>query len=128
MDAILSLLLPAVVPAGIDFLKSIVYKITGISGAEPKTVDDAIRMKQAEVEKLRALAELDKPWGEVSRWVADLRASWRYICASIIILVSMFSVIAFPDRVDVNEILLNLAGSVFSFMFGDRVYFHLKSK
>ena len=37
---------------------------------------------KAEAEKLQALAALDSPTGEPSKWIVDLRASFRYIIIS----------------------------------------------
>jgi hypothetical protein len=87
---------------------------------------------EAEAKKLAALAALDRPVGNISNWVADLRASFRYLAAGIIIIATIVAIFAqgagLPIDVTLLDALLQLSGSVFSFIFGDRLYFHLKQK
>jgi hypothetical protein len=119
-------------PVAADAIRAIVNKFTNGAGAKPANIQEAIALKEAETKQLLALAELDKPAGDISRWVADLRASFRYVAAGCII-ISTFGLIGLealqaadvPD--DVMATMLEMAGSVFSFMFGDRVYSHLKA-
>lgn len=135
MAPLLALLLPALLPVAADALKGIFgglsRLIVGETGTKPQNVDEYVKMQQADIERMKALAELDKPAANISTWVADLRASFRYIGAGIIILCGAFVVIydaMAPGQV--SEIGYNtittLMGSVFSFMFGDRVYLGLK--
>lgn len=120
----LELLLPALMPAIGDGVKSLIHKFTG-SDASPKTVDEAIKLRDADIRRLETLARLDAPGGNMSRWVQDLRGSSRYLLAFAIIgygIVVQFT--DAPPAVVANAQLL--MGSVFSFMFGDRMYLHLK--
>lgn len=121
---LLSLLIPAILPALADGLKGLFQRLFG--GTKPVTVDDQIKLMQAEVEKLKALAELDKPSSEVSRWVADLRGAFRYLAAGAIILTTVITLFVPGVNPDFINLMLQLTASVFSFMFGDRVYLHLK--
>lgn len=134
---LLALLLPALVPilAPVfgDAVRSVVGWVTGDSPAAPKTVDEQVKLMAAENERLKALAELDKPSENISRWVADLRGSFRYLSAGIIILGSMpllymiFTKAAQPDDVVfIKWYMENLLGPVFSFMFGARVQMSLR--
>jgi len=124
----LALLLPALLPVFSDGVRSLIAKITGIGGAEPKTVDDAIRLTDSQTRRLTALASLDNPAGEISKWVANFRAMHRYVLADLI-LVGTFVYIFLPSpKMEVANFLLNLSASVFSFFFGDRVYLHLKER
>ena len=77
---------------------------------------------RAENERLKALAELDRPSEKISPWVADLRASFRYVAGGLII-VSAVSTLFFNADLLVQDAVWNLAGSVFAFLFGDRMYF-----
>lgn len=122
---LLSMLASAVFPAGVDLITGVVNKVFKIKASAPKSVDEEIRLMTAEVEKVRALAELDKPAGEISRWVADLRASIRYILALIIFGLTGLSIFVNVDP-SLKEALLNLSGIVFGFFFGDRVYINLR--
>lgn len=138
MPALLTLVLPALLPALADGFKGLFGKFFG--SAEPVNVDDKIKLMGAEVSKLQALAALDAPAANVSPWVSNLRASFRYIAAGLIISFTMLFVLLYfwfcytdPKNpalalvMSVLEILLQMAGSVFSFMFGDRLYFNLKA-
>ena len=129
----LSFLLPALLPPVVDGIRSVVARFTGIGAAEPKTPEQLIAVMEAETERLRVIAELDRPAGEISKWVCNLRSSFRYIMAGVIIL-STFTLFGldsarvFAVRSEIMTSLLHLMASVFSFLFGDRVYLHLKGK
>ena len=126
--SIFALILPALIPVFTDGVRTIIAKITGIGGAEPKTVDDAIRLTDSQTKRLQALAALDNPAGEVSRWVANFRAMHRYVLADMI-LIATFIYIFLPSKdLTIANFLLNLSASVFGFFFGDRVYLHLKER
>jgi hypothetical protein len=132
MPALLALLLPAFLPVVADGLRGIFSWFTGGTGAKPQNVEEAIKLMEAEAKKLAALAELDRPTGNISTWVADLRASFRYLAAGIIIVATIVAVFAqgagLPIDVTVLDTLLQLSGSVFSFIFGDRLYLSLRNK
>jgi hypothetical protein len=78
------------------------------------------------------VAELDKPAANISDWVADLRASFRYLAAGIILVTTMvMSTVTIAGLVPYSaalDTLLDMSGSVFAFMFGDRVYMSLKKR
>jgi len=125
------MVLPALVPAVADGLKGLMRKWSGGDPSEPQNAEERISLIRAETERLRALAELDRPAGEVSRWVADLRASFRYLLAGLIIAGAMAAGLygAAADaglRSAVLMAFMEMAGSAFSFVFGDRMYRHLK--
>ncbi len=123
---IIGILLPALLPAFSDGLKGLFQRLFG--GTKPITVDDQVKLMQAETEKLRVIADLDRQQTEVSRWVADLRGSFRYIAAGLIIVSTIITLFTPGVNSQFVEIMLQLTASVFSFMFGDRVYIHLKQK
>jgi hypothetical protein len=125
MASILSLVIPALIPALADGIRGVFGKLTGGAGAKPQNVEEQIKMMAAENERLKALAELDKPAENISPWVADLRASFRYIAGGLIILGAVSTLYA-PVAQDVQEAVWNLAGSVFAFLFGDRMYLKFK--
>ena len=125
---ILALILPALVPVFTDGIRSVIAKITGIGGGEPKTVDEAIRLTDSKTNRLKALATLDNPAGEVSRWVANFRAMHRYVLADMILIATFIYVFLPTKNMDIANFLLNLSASVFGFFFGDRVYLHLKER
>jgi hypothetical protein len=129
--ALLPLLLPAIVPAVIGGVGQIINKLTGVKGAEPKNVDEAIRLMEADIKRLQVIAQLDTPSGNISKWVADLRASFRYLLAgffvfatAIVLIASVYTQVSDP----LVDNLLQIDGSIFSFFFGDRLYFHYQKK
>jgi hypothetical protein len=134
-SALLSLVLPAFLPAVSDGFRALT---TGIAqkffgGTKPIAVDDQVKLMTAESEKMKALAELDRPIGNPSQWVVDLRASFRYIAAGLIIVgtgcMAGYVVVTgdmTAGSAGVINVCLELCSSVFSFMFGDRVYLNLK--
>ncbi len=125
------MILPALVPAAADGLKGLFRKLTGGDPAEPQNVQEQIALLEAGTARLRAMAELDRPHGELSRWVADLRASFRYVLSALIILAAValgaYVAAVMPElRKVVFLAFLEMAGGAFSFVFGDRMYRHLK--
>jgi len=127
MTGILSLVVPALIPAVADGLRGLFSRLTGGAGAKPQNVEEQIKLMTAENERLKAVAELDRPAENISPWVADLRASFRYIAGCLIILAAISSLYI---RVDLflQDAVWNLAGSVFAFLFGDRMYIKFVKK
>jgi len=133
MGSILALILPALLPAAIDAVK-------GVFGAASRkwiglSVDDQIKLEQAAIERLKALASVDQPGGTPSTWVVNLRASFRYIaaCLSILSGIGLGYVGLFSPAItsaEMTGVILPLAtdliGIPFSFIFGERLYFGMK--
>jgi hypothetical protein len=137
MAPLLALLLPALLPAGVDIFKglfgAVSRLITGETGAKPQNVEEAVKLMEADTARLKALADLDKPAATVSKWVSDLRASFRYIAAGLIILSGVLVVVidvAVPGQIDAvaYDTMTQLMGSVFAFLFGDRLNLSLRRK
>jgi len=130
LAAIIATVIPAFFPVVIDGVKMGLSRLFGYSVSEPKSFADSLEMEKLSIEKIKALAILDRPAGEVSRWVADLRGSMRYLATAAIILATLiynFLDIHFsnPDgMVYMNQ----LCGSALFFLFGDRLYTGLKNK
>lgn len=134
---LISLILPALLPAVTDGLKGLAQKLFG--GTKPISVGEQVQLMQAEVSKLQALAQLDAPSGNISQWVADLRASFRYLAAATIITGTLFFVLlyfwfnysdpqnpALDNLIPVIDVFSQMSASVFAFMFGDRMYLSLR--
>lgn len=119
-----------VIPAVIDFFKGAGSAISRKWFGE--SVDDQIKIQNADIEKLKALAQLDNPYGTPSQWVIDLRASFRYIGAAASMLIGgacIYAGVAVPEASqDVLEIGFTLVGAPFGFIFGERLYLGLKGK
>lgn len=124
--ALETILATTLLPAGIDLIKSLFggigRKIGGVS------VDDQIKLEESGVNRLKAVAELDNPYGVPSQWVVDLRASFRYVAAGALILAGM-GIAAYGASLKDATIFaagLETAGSPFFFIFGERMWVGLK--
>ena len=128
--ALVALIVPALLPGVIDGIKMVISRLTGIDMAAPKSVAEVIQLKQADTERLKALADLDRPVGNISPWVADLRASFRYVCVGVILL-AYVATLFLPDSW-INSVtradIAFLARECIFFIIGDRVYTNLKNK
>jgi hypothetical protein len=120
---ILETIIGALVPVGVEGIKQLISNFSG--GVKPTTIAEQIQLNNADIERLKALAELDKPVGQPSQWVVDLRASSRYIGALITIAVGLSTLyIEMPQQVQV--IGLEAANIAFGFLFGTRVMANFK--
>lgn len=123
-----SIIAGAVVPAIVDFFKgaggAIGRKFFGMS------VDDQIKLQMADVERLKALAELDNPYGTPRQWVVDMRGAFRYVSAGAIILIGSGTLYygVHQASAEIMEIGYTLVGLPFSFIFGERLVLGLKGK
>ena len=132
--ALLPTLLSAIVPVATDGIRGIFNWITGGAGAQPANVDEAVKLMEAETRKLEAVAKLDTPVGDISPWVADLRASFRYLGASVVILLApIFAVWVLyaptPERLQLFEFfMLQVLGPIWGFLYGQRLSISLRKK
>jgi hypothetical protein len=124
--ALETILASVVLPPLIDLVKggagALSRKFVGIS------VEDEIKLKNSDVDKLKALAQLDNPNGTPSQWVVDVRAIYRYAAATLVIIVGC--AIAYMGVQTTNKELitsgLELIGTPFGFIFGERLWLGLK--
>jgi hypothetical protein len=123
---ILSLLFPAIVPALTDGVRGIFAKFTGGAGGTPQNVNERIQLMEAETKRLQALAEIDKPAGEPSRWVTDVRAVFRYAAIMIIWIATIVAVFDPNVPEGITLMLLDLSGACMSFVIGERMYLSIK--
>ena len=127
MTSLLSLILPALVPAVADGARGLIAKFTGGAGGQPQNIKERIELMKAESEKLQALAALDTPTGEPSKWIINLRASFRYIIISSIMIFT--GIIVFNSDIvgtTVVAIFLDMTGACMSFVIGERMYLAIK--
>jgi hypothetical protein len=120
---ILETIIGALVPVGIDGIKSLIGMFTG--GVKPLNVDDQIKLDQNEIAKLEAIAKLDNPYGQPSQWVIDLRASSRYLGALFVIAVGI-GTLFLPVEPEIQRIGIEAANIAFGFLFGTRIMANLK--
>lgn len=118
----LEIILPAVLPAAIDGLKSLFSGIGRRVGGV--SVEDQLKLQDGDLKKLDALSRLDEVKGTPSQWVVDLRASFRYIAAGASILGGF---IGLANGLEA-EIAGQFISAPFAFIFGERLYFGLTGR
>lgn len=114
IETLLSALLPVAVEGG----KQAITKWMG--GIKPTTIDDQIKLEQSEIERIKALAQLDSPIGTPSQWVIDLRASARYVGALALIACGI-ATLYIPLDENIRTLALEAANIAFGFLFGSRI-------
>ena len=123
LGPLITALLSALVPVGVEGAKQVINKMVG--GPKPTTIDEQIKLEQADVAKLEALAKLDNPHGTPSQWVIDLRASARYLAAWAVI-VGGGAVLFTPADIQVKALAVEAISVAFGFLFGTRIVANLK--
>ena len=120
-------IVPMLIPALSDGLRGVFAKITGGAGGSPQNVNERIQLMDADTNRLKALAEIDKPDGQTSQWVTDFRAMFRYSAIMLIWAVTAIAIFtpAVPQLLTIS--LLDLSGASMSFIIGERMYFNLRS-
>lgn len=108
----------SLVPIGIEGLKKLIDKKVGVAAT---SVAEQVQLEQVEIDKLKAVAELDKPWGEPSQWVVDLRASSRYVGALVVIIGGMAVFYTPKMPAEALAFAADAVGVVFGFLFGTRL-------
>jgi len=126
MGSLISLILPALVPAFTDGVRGIFAKLTGGAGGQPQNMQERISLIQAETERLKALAQLDTPNGEPSKWIIDLRACYRYIIVSFILIATIAVIYSPSVPTAVVSVFLDMTGACMSFIIGERMYLAIK--
>jgi len=120
---IIESIIGALVPVGVEGIKQLIANWT--NGGKPVSIDDQIKLDQAEIARIEALAKLDNPGGTPSQWVIDLRASSRYLGALIVIVVGL-STLYFSTTESIQRIGIEAANIAFGFLFGARIMANLK--
>lgn len=106
--SIIAAFAPVVVSAG----QAAVQRWIAPERVKAMTVAEAVQLEQAEIDRLRVIAELDKPSENVSWWVADVRALMRPAVCVIVSLAWAY------DPANTGTALA--AQSVWFYLFGER--------
>jgi len=126
MSALLTVLLPALLPAAADGVRGIFARLTGGKGAQPQNIGEVIQLMQAETERLKTLAQLDTVTGEIHKWVADLRALQRPAISTLIIVAYMMAIANKGVSQETLDAIGSYAQMVTFYLFGDRAYNYMK--
>lgn len=122
LAAIIHFVIPAAVPVAAHVIQRVTDHLTG--GAEPQSVAETVQLMQARTAQMQVLASLDAPGANCSRWVSDLRGSYRYFLATAVIVWAVIVAVYAPAST-MAETAGDALTSVFSFFFMDRVMFNL---
>lgn len=122
---LLTTVLTSIIPAAIDVVKSWATRKND-GRPMPTNADEYIKMLDADVQRLKALAALDSE-GEASfPWVAAVRKLQRP--AVIAVVLGVWIVMAFSPTAqkETFSLVSQMASAVFFFLFGDRVNFYVR--
>lgn len=124
MSILLTTLLSALLPVGVEGIKQVI--VTKMGGVKATTVAEQIQLDENDVKRLQAIAALDTPIGQPSQWVVDLRASARYVMAALVI-ASGAAALFVPDvSIEVKTMGFEAANIAFGFLFGQRIISNFK--
>ena len=123
---LLTLLTSVGIPIITDFFKSAAPAVSRKFFGE--SVDDTIKLATADIERVKALAALDNPYGTPSQWVVNLRGSFRYLAAAFLILggLALAGFGATQGQPGFIASGLEMAASPFGFIFGERLVLSYK--
>ena len=125
LEILLTTLVPALAPALVDGVRGIIARLTGGAGAQPTSVAEVIQLMQAEVEKLKVVAQLDSG-GETYKWVEAIRKLQRpVVAAGVLGAYIATTVFMFGDDFSRDQT-RQLASIVFSYLFGERALLYAK--
>lgn len=124
MSVLLTTLLSAIVPVGVEGIKQLI--VTKLGGVKATTVAEQIQLDDQEIKRLNAVAALDNPGGTPSQWVIDLRGSSRYLAAIGVITGGVISLFVQDIPMEVKAIAFEGANIAFGFLFGQRIVANFK--
>jgi hypothetical protein len=124
MSLLLTTLLSALLPVGVEGIKQLIVNKAG--GVKPTTIEEQIRLDEQDIKRMQVLASLDNPGGTPSQWVIDLRGSARYISAGVVILGGLGTALVPDLDVTVKLTALEAANIAFGFLFGQRIVANFK--
>jgi hypothetical protein len=121
-----SLIASVLTPIFSDFFKTAAPAVSRKLFGE--SVDDTVKLAQVDITRVEALSKLDNPYGNPSLWVVNLRGSFRYIAAGILVISGV--VVALLGLSENNPVAmaagLEVATSPFGFIFGERMVLTFK--
>lgn len=70
-------ILAAFAPVAVDAGKALVRRYITPTEDKPLTIAERLQVEQSDIERLKVIAELDRPGDNVSPWVQNVRALMR---------------------------------------------------
>jgi len=124
MSVLLTTLLSALLPVGVEGIKQLIVNKAG--GIKPTTIEDQIKLDEQDIKRMQVLASLDNPGGTPSQWVIDLRGSARYIASGIVIVGGIGTALVPDLDIAIKLTALEAANIAFGFLFGQRIVSNFK--
>lgn len=120
LGLLLNTLISSLVPVGVEAAKKVIDTKIGTPPPQPASVDEQVKLVEAETNRLKAVAGLDQPGGNPSQWVVDLRASARYVASGLVILGGGLLLAFAGLEAGVALMVVDAISIVFGFLFGSR--------
>ena len=119
MSVLLTTLLSALIPVGVEGIKQVIT--TKLGGVKATTVEEQLKLDEQDIKRMQAVAALDNPGGTPSQWVIDLRGSSRYVMAGVVIGAGVLALFVPDLPMEVKAVAYEGANIAFGFLFGQRI-------
>ena len=119
MSVLLTTLLSALIPVGVEGIKQVIT--TKLGGVKATTVEEQLKLDEQDIKRMQAVAALDNPGGTPSQWVIDLRGSSRYVMAGVVIVSGVLTLFIPEVPMEVKSVAYEGANIAFGFLFGQRI-------
>ena len=119
MSVLLTTLLSALIPVGVEGIKQVIT--TKLGGVKATTVEEQLKLDDQDIKRMQTVAALDNPGGTPSQWVVDLRGSSRYVMAGVVIGAGVLALFIPELPMEVKAVAYEGANIAFGFLFGQRI-------
>ena len=119
MSVLLTTLLSALIPVGVEGIKQVIT--TKLGGVKATTVEEQLKLDDQDIKRMQTVAALDNPGGTPSQWVVDLRGASRYVMAGVVIGSGVLALFVPDLPMEVKAVAYEGANIAFGFLFGQRI-------
>ena len=126
MSVLLTTLLSALIPVGVEGIKQVIT--TKLGGVKATTVEEQLKLDDQDIKRMQTVAALDNPGGTPSQWVVDLRGASRYVMAGVVIVAGVLALFVPDLPLEVKAVAYEGANIAFGFLFGTRIMTNIKAK
>jgi len=119
MSVLLTTLLSALIPVGVEGIKQVIT--TKLGGVKATTVEEQLKLDDQDIKRMQTVAALDNPGGTPSQWVVDLRGASRYVMAGVVIGSGVLALFVPDLPMEVKAVAYEGTNIAFGFLFGQRI-------
>ena len=119
MSVLLTTLLSALIPVGVEGIKQVIT--TKLGGVKATTVEEQLKLDDQDIKRMQTVATLDNPGGTPSQWVVDLRGASRYVMAGVVIVAGVLALFVPDLPLEVKAVAYEGANIAFGFLLGQRI-------